>query len=193
MIPLFVVPSWQVYYDNHESNKEKFIKHLEKYEENNISLPTVKSSSTFITNPSIHVDPVYEDLVEFLLSAITHIKPEYNLASSLNLGMSSMFGTNTRPGGTYHNEMKADDFLTGVYFLNTPQKAGQLCLTHDVSDNAYHRKLYIENQNLINVETKRVPMPEGGVMFFPSYLETFTTPNLDTENRYLIHFTFKLI
>jgi len=193
MIPLFVVPSWQVYYDNHKKNKNKFIQHLDKYKENNISLPNLKSAGSFITNPSIHVDPVYNDLVEFLLSAITQIKPDYNLASSLNLGMSCMYGTITREGGSYHNEMQGDDFLTGIYFLNTPQKSGQLCLKHDVSDNAYHRKLYVENQNHINTQTIKLPMPEGGAIIFPSYLENFTTPNIDTSNRYLIHFTFKLI
>ena len=193
MIPLFVVPSWQAYYDNHQNNKAKFIEHLENYKKHNISLPNLKSSGSFITNPSIHIDPIYEDLVEFLLSAITRIKPEYNLAASLNLGMSCMYGSITSQGGTWHNEMQGDDFLNGIYFLNTPQKAGQLCIKHDVSDNAYHRKLYTENENHINTNQKKVPMPEGGVMFYPSYLETFTTPNLEQDNRYLIHFTFKLI
>lgn len=193
MNPLFVVPSWQLPFSKHNEIQSQYIEHLKKYQQKNITLPNISSTNTFVTQPNLHIDPVFEEFVKFSIECVTQIKPSYNLTPSLNLGLSSMHGTITEKGGLFRPDMKGDDFLTGLYFLQTPPASGQLCIKHIISDNSYFRKIHVESDNTINNEVVRLPMPQGNIILFPSYLDYFIAQNNSDDPRFIIHFSFKVI
>ena len=193
MNPLFVVPSWQLPFNNHLNVQDQYVSHLEKYKQNNISLPNISSTNTFVTQPNLHIDPLFEDFIKFAIDCVSQIKPSYNLAPSLNLGLSSMYGTIIEKGGMFRPDMKGDDFLSGLYFLQTPPTSGQLCIKHLISDNSYFRKVHVEIDNTINNEMVKMPMPQGNIVLFPSYLDYFVAQNNSDDASYLIHFSFRLI
>lgn len=192
MNPLFVVPSWQLPYDKHNEFAEKYVSHLQGYKDNELSMTANVSTNTFLTNSVIHLDPVFNDLVEFILSAGTEIRKEYNLSSSINFGLSNMFASITGPNGLFVNDHIMGNFISGVYFLKTPANSGEYGFTHDIADRSYFKQTFVESRNLINSESIKVPMPESGIIFYPTYLKTFSTGNLSTDDRILIHFGLKL-
>ena len=193
MNPLFVVPSWQLPFHKHNELHNTYITHLEKYKKNNLSLPNISSTNTFVTQPNLHIDPVFEEFVKFSIDCVSQIKPSYNLTPSLNLGLSSMHGTISEKGGLFSPDMKGDDFITGLYFLHTPPASGQLCIKYNVGDAAYFRKLHVETDNTINNQMAKLPMPQGNIVLFPSYLDYFIAQNNSEESRSIIHFSFKVV
>lgn len=193
MQPLFVVPSWRICYDNHSKNKTNFVTHLKKYKEKNISLRNNLSIGSFITNQTMHLDPMFEDFIKFAMDIAADVRTQYNFAPSVNLGLKSMYGSITDPSGIYHNEFEGDSLISGIYFLNTPPNSGAVMLNHNVGDSSYYKNAWVESKNLLNTNNTMYPMAEGEILLYPSHLKVYTTPNLDTVSRFLIHFTFKII
>lgn len=193
IIPIFASPTWQQSYNNHDSKKSEYIDHLEKYVANNINKDGHGHLNTFVTNVTLHLDPVFEDLVKGLILIGDELKSSYNLMPSLNIGLSQMWATIGDTNSIVMPHYETGKLFYGVYYLNTPPDTGNIVLGRDNGDRSYHEKIAYTEANIFNTETFKSTMPEGDIFIYPSYLSTSITQNLSKDDkRIVIHFTYQI-
>ena len=74
-----------------------------------------------------------------------------------------------------------NSFFTGLYFLNSPSKAGSLVVENPASE-YYFNRIHVESKNQYNSWEQFCPMPEGQIFFIPGYLNFRTTINNEEKN-----------
>lgn len=86
--------------------------------------------------------------------------------------------------------------LSGVYYVNTPEKCGNICFEHPALDNmlGYYSNDNIEKYEKYNSSSYFYNSIAGKMYIFPSWLRHFVQPNLNKkEKRVSISFNCQFI
>lgn len=135
--------------------------------------------------------PIVKEIYDEVLGRIdTQIKEYFSVSENTVFCIENMWANINNFGdwNTIHFHKKS--LISGVFYVKVPKgNCGEIQFLNPNRNLEYHTQ---ENQNYNenNSIFWRVPPEENKIVFFPSWLEHFVTPNLTNEDR--ISFSFNL-
>jgi uncharacterized protein (TIGR02466 family) len=134
------------------------------------------------------VQQIYKHVA--MMHEIHHIKDKYiPIIDNIWININSKGGFN-RPH--LHN----DDLFSGVFYLKTPDKCGNIVFSHPAQQHQYHYRAdypIVEQWTETNSGIMFQHAQVGKLILFPSWLVHYVEPNLSDEDRISIAFNTKLI
>jgi uncharacterized protein (TIGR02466 family) len=125
-----------------------------------------------------------------VLHEIHHIKTKYiPIIDNIWININAKGGFN-RPH--LHN----DDLFSGVFYLKTPEKCGDIVFSHPALQQQYHYRSdhpIVEQWTETNSGIMFQHAQVGKLILFPSWLVHYVEPNLSDDDRISIAFNTKLI
>jgi uncharacterized protein (TIGR02466 family) len=134
------------------------------------------------------VQQIYKHVT--MMHEIHHIKDKYiPIIDNIWININSKGGFN-RPH--LHN----DDLFSGVFYLKTPEKCGNIVFSHPAQQHQYHYRAdnpIVEQWTETNSGIMFQHAQVGKLILFPSWLVHYVEPNLSDDDRISIAFNTKLI
>ena len=112
------------------------------------------------------------------------------LSISKHVSMSMAWININRKGDLNGLHTHPECVVSGVYYIKTPEKCGNIQFYHpaaDMLERDWNTK-FISSFNYYNSQVWRFPPEEGCVYIFPSWLKHMVKPNMSDEDRISISF-----
>ncbi len=91
------------------------------------------------------------------------------------------------PGAAHPMHTHANNFLSGVYYVQTPPGAGTICFQDPRDQREIIQPRFCET-NQFNIAIQQVAVEAGSLIIFPSWLKHSVPPNGSSEERISISF-----
>lgn len=190
---IFTTPLFVKDFDKHKENKELYLTYIDKCFKNTPVDPLQLYGSKF-TNSTLHSVSIFDDLIQLIGNACKQFHKDFEIGLERDIGIRSMYASNSSQGQIIEKQYFNDAFLYGAYFLQTPDNSGRISIQQDITDRNYFGPLAGEKPNLLNTNKFECLIPEGSIFFMPSHLCTSYSANLNTtSDRYIIHFLLKIL
>ena len=137
------------------------------------------------------VDPKFSQ--EILKEANSYFYQIDGKNDTWKLYMDNMWINVTFPGGNNVEHIHPNTFLSGVYYVTTPDSCGRIGFKHPCSFTEYDWKpQYFNHLNKITGPTQYMDTNPHMLYLFPSWLSHYVEPNKSESNRISISFNISI-
>ena len=163
----------------------------------NVAMEKLNNENTVIKSnvagfQSDYVDlteKVYQPLVIETLNLSNHIFDYYTVNPAYNRRLKNMWFNINPKGGANRAHTHAGSFVSGVYYVKTPDRCGILGFEHPAQNYEYHcNNLAIKDWNVKNAATMKFLPQAGKLILFPSFIKHYVEPNENDDLRISIAF-----
>lgn len=189
---LFSIPMYVIEYKNHKKNKLLYKTFIDEYMNSRPTELSFTNVST-ATKRNLHSISVFDDLIYYISSLCPTFHEDFDISLEKTIGLTDMWASKCSLNEFIPDQYQKDRFLYGVYFLDTPQAAGKMHISLDITDRNYYDDIGPDNNNLINSNKFSCQTPEGSILLMPAHLSTSFSENFQKEDRYMIHFCLKVL
>ena len=158
---------------------ERVVEDYQKVSANN----NIQHVNTWESVNNIHTNNALNHITksDVVSSFVKEQVQSHDIKQGQTIGITKGWFYSVYPGGCITKHRHTNSFFTGLYFLNSPSKAGSLVVENPASE-YYFNKIHVESKNQYNSWEQFCPMPEGQIFFIPGYLNFRTTINNEEKN-----------
>jgi uncharacterized protein (TIGR02466 family) len=189
---IFEIPLYVCEVENHQDQKQKLITYIDEYFEKDIQTINLENTAE-VTEKNLHVSNWFDDLVKYIGSQCPQLHGDFGISLNRSLGVSGMWATRCQRGFRIDQEVFANYFLYGAYFLQTPPNSGNLSVLNLTTDRDYFSKIAPTKVNTVNTNVFETAVPEGSMLLFPSHLIPKYSTNASDDPRYIVHFLIDIV
>jgi len=141
--------------------------------------------------PRLHEDPAFHEFSQFVLRSVgdrfnaLHYEPS-------PLAITGFWANTNQPGYAHRIHAHSNNFISGVYYVTAPEKAGGIVF-HDPRKQNQVLLPTVTQSNEMNSTVARIAAIEGQMLLFPSWLEHYTERNDAAVPRVSIAFNLMLV
>lgn len=189
---LFAVPLYQTVFPSHNKNHELYKTFIDDQIDNQASTIDLEHNSV-ATRRILHSIDVFDDLIYSIGDLCEELHNDFCISFDKSIAVSAMWATRCDNQKFIRTQYQTESFLYGVYFLQTPEESGSIEIELDITDRNYYSDVHPDDPNTLNSRNFKTLMPEGHILLMPSHLGVGYTTNLAKSQRYLLHFTLKVL
>jgi len=150
----------------------------------------MRSPGQWQSRHDLHTDPVFKDLVDFIVKATNDHFGALSYKST-PLAITGFWANINEPGFQHATHSHPNNFVSGVYYVTAPENAGGLVF-HDPRKQHIVLAPTVTQWTALNSTKARLPAVEGRAVLFPSWLEHYTESNDSDVARISIAFNLML-
>tara|TARA_R110001606_G_scaffold397205_1_gene572966 strand:- start:206 stop:772 length:567 start_codon:yes stop_codon:yes gene_type:complete len=130
-----------------------------------------------------------EKLFNEINKSILTVQEKLNLNNNLTL---TNYWININYLGSFNKPHHHDkSMVSGVYYINTPKKSGNIIFTQPYTVFPTEKNIDIKQHNEYNSDYWTVKPEKNKCILFPSYLQHYVESNLNKEERISISFNYE--
>jgi uncharacterized protein (TIGR02466 family) len=188
LMPIYSVPLWNSEYPEFEEHKEKFLSAIKEYKEQNPSKKTPRSNVAGYQSPDTlqHVSelcPLFEYICQMGFKACADLD-----FIDCDIALTSAWMNINDSRQCMNSEHIHGDVFSGVFYLQTPEESGKLCLVNPAINRMWQGCSLTSKKNQFTGESIKIEPVEGNIILFPSYLPHSVETNNHDEERISISF-----
>src|SRR5688572_9411229 len=142
------------------------------------------------SGPNLHEDPVFQEFMQFVLQAVGERFAALQYQPS-PVAITGLWANVNEPGHSHRIHAHSNNFISGVYYVTAPEKAGGLVF-HDPRKQNQVLLPAVTAPSEMNSTVATVSAVEGQALLFPSWLEHYTETNQSQTARISIAFNLML-
>lgn len=185
--PLFTVPLFYNELENAETYKKDLMSALISYERN-MSNDNITHVKTWQTPNDLHINPVFEPVIENISTMINQARDRYKLSSSETTGIDSMCGFSINTDGKMLPTYQTGGFMHGIYFIEVPKEI-KLTFNNIIPDRSYFPNIFSYESNDVNSDYYSVDAKEGLMLMCPSFVSIESNINFANKSLRYLYFT----
>jgi uncharacterized protein (TIGR02466 family) len=191
-LSLYSVPFWQTTYPDFEEEKEKFLKVVQEYKQEHPEAQNISNVGGYQTEKFIHSKEELNSLFSYIHSFANYAADELNFVAR-DTYITSSWANIGDSRQSMHTEHTHGDVFSGVFFLNTPEKSGNLCIRNIATNSMWMGSKLCQEKNQFTSTLVKISPVEGEILLWPSYLPHAVETNDHDDVRISISFDIIMI
>lgn len=187
--PLFTIPLFYEDINNAEHHKKDFMTALISYERT-MSNDNIRHVKTWQTPNDLHINPVFEPVIEGISDIMHEVKDRYKLSDTETTGIDSMCGLSINTDGKMLSTYQTGGFMHGVYFVEVPKEI-KLSFNNIIPDRSYFPNIFSYESNDVNSDYYSVDAKEGQMLICPSFVSIESNINFASKSLRYLYFTVR--
>ena len=158
-------------------------------------LPNSKSGSHVDAwqSPNLQDNPIFQPLMDKIFENADDMVDICKVRRDMNLVISNLWANVNPLGGSNKPHNHPGAIFSGVFYLQCPDKSGDIHFTHPAVNQNYHFNEYtITEYNNVNAGTKSITPKPGMLLIFPGYQNHYVGANISDKDRIVIGFNMIL-
>ena len=189
---LYTIPMYIIDFEQHEKNKLLYTTFIDEYLDSKPTEIGITNLSK-ATKRNLHSVSVFDDLIYFISGLCPTLHNDFEISLEKTIAITDMWASRCSTNEYIADQYQTDRFLYGVYFLDTPQSAGKMNISLDLTDRNYYDNIGPDQNNTMNSNKFSCMTPEGKILLMPAHLTSNFNENFTQSKRYMIHFCLKVI
>lgn len=182
---LFVSPIW-IFDIDPEIGPDLNLSLRASLEQMMAPLPDIPKGETWQSEQKLHRAPAFAEFVDMVHQAGATVVDDMKCEQQ-ELEITGCWA-NINPGGSAHKaHSHANNFLSGVYYLKLPPGSGAISF-HDPRPQSIQLTPRVTQNNALNSTIQTIPVEEGRMVIFPSWLAHSVPPNPSNDVRISVSF-----
>jgi uncharacterized protein (TIGR02466 family) len=144
---------------------------------------TYRELGSWHSHTHLHKEPEYAEILEFIQKSAAFVSDTNGYDPRYMLKVTTMWSIINPPGGSNMSHVHPGCVWSGVYYLQAPEKSGNISFIDPRTPNVMQDVRYDEKQpRKVENKTKISIMPEAGkIVIFPSWLYHGVAPNMSDK------------
>ena len=186
-ITIFSTPLWETELFEFESHKNKFLKAVKEYKDENPQGKNKSSLNGYQSPDFLHDKEDLRYLFENICGVANKASKESNFIEN-TIYLTSSWVNYNESRESMNCPHTHGDIFTGVFYLQVPEGSGKLCLINPAINSLWKGKELIEEKNQFTAEIIKIEPQEGMIFLWPSYIQHYVEPNMHDDARISISF-----
>ena len=145
-------------------------------------------------SPSLHDNYIFRPLIESIFENTDSMVNMCNVRKDKSLVIGNLWANINPLGGSNKPHNHPGAIFSGVFYLQCPEKSGDIHFTHPASNQNYHFNEHtVTSYNNINAAAGSITPKPGMLLIFPGYQSHYVGANFSNTDRIVIGFNMFLM